>query len=84
MASNNRLLGSGKVYTESDIVQILNNYAPHWMFHKDHPEGQIVRDKVTFDKLVAAGWVRHPGQCTLLPGHEAMYEGDKVEETKKD
>jgi len=86
MASNNRLLGSGKVYTKSDVKQTqpLNDYAPHWMFHKDHPEGQIVRNQVTFDKLVAAGWVRHPGQCTLLPGHEAMYEGDReVEETEK-
>jgi len=84
MASNNRLLGSGKVYTKSDVTQIPNNYAPHWMFHKEHPEGQIVRNQVTLDKLVAAGWVRHPGQCTLLPGHEALYEGDReVEKVKK-
>jgi len=84
MAANNVLLGAGKVYTESDVIQILNNFAPLWMFHKDHPEGQIVRDQSKFDKLVEEGWVDQPGKCALLPGHEHLYQGDEKVEVEEE
>jgi len=84
MASNNRLLGSGKTYSEEEVVQILENFDPVWLFHKDHPEGQIVKKQVVFDQLIKEGWVDHPGKCTLLPGLEKYYEGDKeIEEVEK-
>jgi len=88
MASDNRLLGSGKTYSAAEVQQILENFDPIWMFHKDHPEGQVVKKQVIFDKLVEEGWVDHPGKCTLLPGLEKFYEGaeeegEDVEEVKK-
>jgi len=83
MASDNRLLGSGKTYSAAEVQQILENFDPIWMFHKDHPEGQVVKKQVVFDKLVEEGWVDHPGKCTLLPGFEKYYEGE-IEESKEE
>jgi len=80
MASNNQLLGSGKVVKEEvqggvERDKSLPKTAPCWLFHKDHPEGCVVKVQKECDKLRAAGWVDHPWLCTLLPGFEKLYEG---------
>jgi len=85
MVSDNRLLGSGKIHTPTKAAQTVEVFQPMWMFHKDHPEGEVVTKQVRYDKLIVAGWVDHPGKCTLLPGLEKWYEGgeNKIEEVKE-
>ena len=74
MASNNSLLGSGKSYTpDKEPAPKGDFFVPRWMYHRDIPEGVLVRLEREFNKL-SDDWVDHPGKCTLLPGHEKIYQ----------
>ena len=85
MASNNQLLGSGINYValartvpRQDEVQKLT---PAWRYHKDCPQGLVVKTDAALEKLDADGWVDHPGKVSPLPGHEDLFEG-KTKKTK--
>jgi len=84
MASDNQLLGSGKAHVLEENIQVAETFERMLMFHKNHPEGQVVKERAVFDKLMKEGWVDHPGKCTLLPGLEKYYEGEEKEEEKEE
>jgi len=83
MASDNRLVGAGKTYNEDEVQQIVKNFDPLWLYHKDQLKGQVVKDRKTYTELIEAGWEDHPGKCALLSGHEAMFKGEEIFEEKK-
>lgn len=79
MASNNQLLGSGKPPVVVD-QQVIGEqlFAPAWRFHPDCPEGILVKTDKQLDELDLEGWKDHPGKVRLLPGHEAIWEAEKL------
>lgn len=87
MASNNNLLGSGKPVVEVK-ESVVTSVLPKWMYHKDFPEGKIVRTEDELEELEVTGWEDHPGKVRLLPGHEKLFKETvskiDVSQTKKD
>jgi hypothetical protein len=86
MASQNNLLGSGKPFVvplpEPTPVE-LQQFAPAWRFHKECPEGVLVKTDKQLAELDAAGWKDEPGKVRLLPGHEKVWEAEQALESVK-
>ena len=88
MASNNELLGSGKVSTKKKKVESEDFY-PTWLYHTDRPEGQIVKTQADFNKLIKKGWVDSPVKLyeEITEEEEEEKEAEKAkvseEEVKK-
>ena len=82
MASNNRLIGSGKVYIEEvkEEVEVFKK-APMWLYSKDCTEGRIIKTDEEIDKLLATGWKDHPGKIVKLAGFEKLYESEELIKT---
>ena len=69
------MLGSGKTGEAAEIVSpAVSKLAPAWRFHKDFPEGRLVKTDEELAKLDAEDWKDHPGKVRLLPGHEKVWE----------
>lgn len=79
MASKNKLVGSGKIEEEKVIEEkkVQSEFEPMWLYRSDFPKGRIIKSLKEKRELVKEGWVDHPGKCTLLPGHEHLFEGTK-------
>ena len=74
MASNNVLLGSGKILNEEvEVEEVVEVFNP--IFLHNECESVKVTTKEKFDKLTASGYKDHPGKVRLLPGFEYMFEG---------
>lgn len=79
----NVLLGSG-IIPEPVLkghINVVNLRTPAWRFHKDFPEGKICKTDAELDQLDTEGWLDHPGKVRLLPGHEKVWEAQKLLET---
>jgi len=85
MQPQNILLGSGvpekKLVTGH--IEPTHLKTPAWRFHKDFPEGKLCKTDKELDQLDAEGWLDHPGKVRLLPGHEKVWEKQKLLETGK-
>ena len=84
MASTNNLLGSGKAFIESN-EPVKSSRVPVFRYHKDCPNGIVVRTEAKLDELDAAGWKDHPGKVKKLPGFEKLYKAEtKTEADEED
>jgi hypothetical protein len=74
MASQNNLLGSGKPNEEIKKVVKMSKRIPVLMYHESCMGGQLVKDEKVLDKLIALGWLDHPGKVKRLKGHEKVFD----------
>ena len=74
MASNNKLLGAGKVEGFEDTEILTENFSPIWMYREDCMTGKIVRTSKDLQEKLDAEWKDHPGKCVKLAGHEGVFE----------
>jgi hypothetical protein len=78
MASNNKLLGSGKVEIDIEPALIPQQFAPAFRYSQDCPEGILVKTDKQLEELDAAGWKDHPGKVQLLPGFKDVWEAEQA------
>lgn len=74
MASDNRLLGSGKSNEVTKEEILTQKKAPAWRYHSICKTGKVVKTDKELKELDDAGWVDHPGKVSRLPGFEHLYE----------
>lgn len=76
MASQNTLLGSGlpaQPIAEGHKEREQKK-TPCFCYHKDCPQGRLVKYDDELEKLDKEGWVDHPAKVLRLPGHEKKYD----------
>ncbi len=87
MAKGNKLLGSGipdEVEIEVEVKPVtVQQKAPAWRYHKDHPEGKVCRTDMELAMADAKGWQDHPGKVRKFPGLEYLYIEPEVEEPEE-
>ena len=79
MVSQNILLGSGVPEPKPSVhIEPKHERTPAWRFHRDFPEGKLCKTDEELDQADAGGWLDHPGKVRLLPGHEKVWEVQKL------